>query len=74
MTQTNETLKHTEAQFATDNTAPATVFAAAHAAQQSGNTEKATRYLRMAFSNYDTAFMNALEPKDIKQHGDTNRA
>ena len=46
-------------------------FEASDAANHAGNTEKATRYLRMAFNTHNNQLMNQY---DIKSIGDSNNA
>lgn len=71
-TLADKKLHDTEAYLARNIESPRAYFEAAEAANNAGNTEKATRYLRMALNTHNTQLLNQF---DIKQAlGETNNA
>lgn len=65
-------LHDSEAYLARNVESPRAYFEAAEAANNAGNTEKATRYLRMALNTHNTQLLNQF---DIKQaFGETKNA
>lgn len=68
--QENE-LSKVEQDMMAQCSSPRACFDAASAAKDAGNTEKATRYLRMALNTYDTQLLNQF---DLKSLGEPNNA
>lgn len=64
-------LKQIEETLKQDTQSPRAYFDAAQAAHHNGNTDKATRYLRMAFNTHTSDLLNQY---DIKSIGETNNA
>jgi hypothetical protein len=70
-TYADKRLQETEQRLKQDAQSPRAYFDAADAANCAGNTEKATRYLRMAFNTHNNQLLNQF---DLKSLGEANNA
>ena len=70
-TYADNRLHEIEQRLKDDTQSPRAYFEAADAANCAGKTEKATRYLRIAFNTHNNQLLNQF---DIKSLGETNNA